>query len=170
MQGRFGSSFINNSSKLPTLHLYTTDRIQNEYQAISLIIHDSLHSLLVPSLLMHPVQALHHLPLNTRHNFFCSWTFCLESIMNGQCIVNLCLNGGTCSAYMNTYRCHCPDGFQGKHCEGKKKKTCHFWEYFDGSSKRITSKVLVYKGIALYWILWLLLTLSMTSSSFALDC
>lgn len=44
--------------------------------------------------------------------------FHIESISNGQCLVNLCLNGGTCSAYMSTYRCHCPSGFQGKHCEG----------------------------------------------------
>ena len=46
--------------------------------------------------------------------------FLLESVINGQCLVNLCGNGGTCSAYMNTYRCHCANGYQGKHCEGKK--------------------------------------------------
>ena len=38
--------------------------------------------------------------------------------VTGQCLVSPCLNGGTCTAHLDTYRCHCTSGYKGIHCEG----------------------------------------------------
>ena len=42
-----------------------------------------------------------------------------ETPAGGQCMVNPCVNGGSCTSFLETYRCHCPKGFKGRHCEGK---------------------------------------------------
>ncbi|CAH3141149.1 unnamed protein product [Pocillopora meandrina] len=77
----------------------------------------------VPYPVMFPQKVPYPVPLVVQHHHIHEDVGnTRESVSNGQCLVNLCLNGGTCSAYMNTYRCHCPNGFQGKHCE--EQNTC----------------------------------------------
>ena len=36
------------------------------------------------------------------------------------CDPDPCQNGATCSNFMTSYNCTCPEGFTGENCEGKK--------------------------------------------------
>ncbi|XP_020901878.1 uncharacterized protein LOC110240410 isoform X2 [Exaiptasia diaphana] len=42
---------------------------------------------------------------------------------SGHCNMNPCVNGGTCSAFKEYYKCHCQEGFKGVHCEEQSR--CH---------------------------------------------
>ena len=44
----------------------------------------------------------------------------LEENHQDPCINNVCENGATCVAIDKTdYKCICPEGFEGKYCQGK---------------------------------------------------
>ena len=41
-------------------------------------------------------------------------------VISDICSPNPCYNGGTCSISHGKVECHCPDGYDGDHCESSK--------------------------------------------------
>lgn len=39
------------------------------------------------------------------------------------CLSSPCSNGGTCEEIDNGYRCQCPEGFEGVHCDDESQDT-----------------------------------------------